>query len=124
MGLDMYLMKRQKGSNSHEDEAEVAYWRKANQIRGWFGEKVGVANCEYSAVTKELLEELVRDCKEVLQDHDLAGRILPTQSGFFFGSTEYDEWYFDDLERTIEMVSRVIEETDWETEEVAYFEWW
>ena len=32
MGLDMYLYKKVKNAKKQE----VAYWRKANQIRGWF----------------------------------------------------------------------------------------
>jgi hypothetical protein len=124
MGLDMYLEKRKKGSESYDDYEEVAYWRKANQVRGWFAEKVGVENCEYSVVTKEVLENLVEDCKKVLDNHNRASIVMPTQSGFFFGSTDYDEWYFEDLVQTVEMVTKVIAETDWETEEVAYTEWW
>jgi hypothetical protein len=50
--------------------------------------------------------------------------ILPTSSGFFFGSTEYDEWYYQDLENTIEQCQKVIEETDWDTEVVVYTESW
>jgi len=34
--------------------------------------------------------------------------ILPTERGFFFGSTDYDEWYFRDLEYTIEQIDRVL----------------
>lgn len=122
MGLDMYLEKRNKRDKGEWEE--VAYWIKANQIRGWFNEKVGVENVTRTAVTKELLEELVADCKKVLLNHELAKMVLPTSSGFFFGSTAYDEMYYDDLENTIEQLNRVIEETDWETEEVAYYEWW
>lgn len=124
MGLDMYLEKRKKGSRSYDDYEEVAYWRKANQIRNWFDRKIGVENCEYHTVTRELLVELVQDCNRVLDNHALARRVMPTSEGFFFGCTEYSEWYFEDLERTVEMVLGVIAETDWETEEVAYFEWW
>ena len=44
-------------------------------------------------------------CKDVLEHHtaDEDGGVayaeanLPTQAGFFFGSTEYDEWYFNDV---------------------------
>lgn len=120
MGLDMFLEKR----SSKGDWQGVAYWRKANQIRNWFNEKVGVENCQYTPVTKELLQELVCDCKMVVEHPELASKILPTRSGFFFGSTEYDEWYFDDLHETIVKVTEIIETTDWENEEVAYYEWW
>jgi len=29
---------------------------------------------------------------------------LPTVSGFFFGGTEYDEWYYDSLGYTIDTI--------------------
>ena len=44
--------------------------------------------------------------------------MLPTESGFFFGSTEYDEGYMRDIDDTIEMLSSLeLNEDDWE---VAY----
>ena len=137
MGLDMYLERKLKFDANgreytkeelHENPSEeVAYWRKANQIRQWFVTNCDYdpdADCEYFRVTKEQLEQLVADCKEVLAHHNRAEEILPTSSGFFFGSTDYDEYYFDDLVATIEQVTRVIEETDWENEIIEYFEWW
>ena len=36
-------------------------------------------------------------CDKVLDDNSLAEELLPTRSGFFFGSTDYDEWYFEDI---------------------------
>ena len=35
---------------------------------------------------------------------------LPTEEGFFFGSTDYDEYYVGQLDETIEQVGKVIEE--------------
>jgi hypothetical protein len=36
----------------------------------------------------------------VLADRTKADELLPTEGGFFFGGTEYDEYYFQDLEYT------------------------
>lgn len=36
---------------------------------------------------------------------------LPVQSGFFFGGTDYDEFYLDDLRDTVEQLERVLKET-------------
>jgi HPt (histidine-containing phosphotransfer) domain-containing protein len=123
MGLDMYLEKRRANSEEYE---EIAYWRKANQIREWFNSHLenGVANCEYVQVSKEDLEQLLEDCKKVLKDHTLAEDLLPTSSGFFFGSTDYDEEYFEALEDTVKRLEQVLEETDFENEDVYYSEWW
>lgn len=34
--------------------------------------------------------------------------ILPTQPGFFFGPTDYDEWYIRNLEETVRLLDRVL----------------
>ena len=128
MGLDMYLERKKRNieANAEDTWEEVMYWRKANQIREWFVNNLldGVENCKRTPVYLDDLEELVETCETVLADHSKASELLPTSSGFFFGSTEYDEWYFDDLRETVEGLKRVIEDTDWETEEVSYYEWW
>ena len=128
MGLDMYLERKNKNTKPNVKGVweEVMYWRKANQIRDWFLTHLdeGVANCEYSFVKKENLESLIEDCKTVLADHSKASELLPTSSGFLFGSVDYDEWYYQDLEDTVEGLTKVIEETDWDNQDVAYYEWW
>lgn len=82
---------------------EVAYWRKANQIHNWFVQNVqgGVDNCQSSYVSRDNLEDLLDLCKQVDSDNELADSLLPSASGFFFGGTEYDEWYFKDIKNTI-----------------------
>lgn len=47
--------------------------------------------------------------KKVLDDHSLASELLPTQSGFFFGGTEYDEYYFLDLDYTYKLFVKINE---------------
>lgn len=37
----------------------------------------------------------------------MAKEILPTTSGFFFGSTEYDQYYISDLKRTVEILTKL-----------------
>lgn len=106
---------------------QVGYWRKANQIHNWFVEHVqdGVDDCCYHhEVTKEDLEELLDTCHEVLCNHDLAELRLPTQCGFFFGCTEYDEYYFDDLKNTIDIITKILETTDFDKEMIYYVSSW
>lgn len=89
----------------------VAYWRKANQIHNWFVQTLagGVDECQDIYVPIEKLKELVNVCKEVLEDHSKASILLPTRSGFFFGNTNYFEDYFEDLEYTVNQLTKVIE---------------
>jgi hypothetical protein len=40
--------------------------------------------------------------------------LLPSTSGFFFGNTEYDEWYYNDIQNTIEILEKALEDKDGE----------
>jgi hypothetical protein len=132
MGLDMYLSARQMTFNGWKNpdlynklvqeapfaldtatlEVQVAYWRKANQIHKWFVDHVqdGNDNCEEYRVTREQLQLLLDTCKIVLIDREEASQLLPVQEGFFFGSYEYNEYYFSDIQDTIEQLEKVLTE--------------
>jgi hypothetical protein len=103
---------------------EVAYWRKANQIHNWFVKNVqgGIDNCQNSYVSRDNLEELLDVCNQVIADNSLAVTLLPTGSGFFFGSTEYDEWYFKDISNTIVYLTEILE--DESADEFEYYASW
>lgn len=45
-------------------------------------------------------------------DTSLAEELFPTQSGFFFGGTEYDKWYYQDLKDTIKLLEKLLAEDD------------
>jgi hypothetical protein len=91
---------------------QVGYWRKVNAIHNWFVEELadGKDECQPIYVPRSSLIDLKILCEEVLADHSKAGDLLPTGSGFFFGSTEYDDWYFYGLEKTVKIVSKLIED--------------
>jgi hypothetical protein len=103
---------------------EVAYWRKANQIHNWFVKNVqdGIDNCQNSYVSRDNLQELLDVCNQVIADNSLAETLLPTGSGFFFGSTEYDEWYFKDISNTIVYLTEILE--DESADEFEYYASW
>jgi hypothetical protein len=93
---------------------QVGYWRKVNAIHNWFIQELadGEDNCQPIYVPRSSLIDLKILCNEVLADgsKERAHELLPTGSGFFFGSTEYDEWYFHGLENTVKIVSKLIED--------------
>lgn len=93
---------------------EIAYWRKANQIHRWFVENCqnGIDECQSSYVSREKLEELLNLCKRVEADNSLADELLPSASGFFFGGTDYDEWYYNDIAHTIKCLTEALEDED------------
>jgi hypothetical protein len=104
-------------------EEEVGYWRKANAIHKWFVDNVqdGEDDCREYDVEWEKLEELLAICKKVKENHDRGANesdeideetpenLLPTQSGFFFGNTDYDEWYYRDIDSTINILEPLVE---------------
>jgi hypothetical protein len=52
--------------------------------------------------------ELRAMVEETLENKDKAVEYLPTVSGFFFGGTEYDDYYWHGLERTKLILDRAI----------------
>ena len=138
MGLDMYLYARQFAFNGFKNQelynklvqeapfaldtatlqVQVAYWRKANHIHAWFVKHVqdGVDNCEEYYVSRDQLQLLLDTCKLVLMQKEEAPNLLPTQEGFFFGSTEYNEYYFSDIQDTIDQLESILKDVpiDWE----------
>jgi hypothetical protein len=91
---------------------EVAYWRKANAVHRWFVENVqnGVDDCQKVDVSLDQLRDLVGLCETLLgkRDAELAEEYLPTESGFFYGSTDYDDWYWDCLQLTVDQVKPLL----------------
>ena len=135
MGLDMYLSKKIFVSEySAEDVSprsllkvkldgmevagvksftiELAYWRKANAIHNWFVEHcgAGVDDCQEISVEEDDLKKLLEAITGAMDDREKAAEILPTAPGFFFGGTDYDDWYWDDLKRTREMLEKELSE--------------
>jgi len=120
---------------------ECGYWRKSNQIHKWFIDNCGEGddNCREMEVSREQLKELKELCEKVLkilseqtrkkvmlkdrfskedyehevyEDTEEIEELLPHQQGFFFGGYEYDEYYKDDLEQTIEIINKCFEKFD------------
>lgn len=86
----------------------VHSWRKANAIHKWFVDNVqnGEDDCREYAVGRKQLQELLTILKIVDEDNTKAEELLPTASGFFFGSTDIDGYYFLMIKETIEMLER------------------
>jgi hypothetical protein len=70
----------------------------------------GKDDCGDYYVSREQLQLLLDTCKIVLIDKEEASQLLPVQEGFFFGSYEYNEYYFSDIQDTIEQLEKVLTE--------------
>ena len=131
MGLDMYLegvkyisaYEKIDGKFVKTRKRQIVktleiYWRKANAIHNWFVNNIqeGEDDCRYYELEKEQLIDLRNTCKKVLKDNSLKEELLPTQGGFFFGGTDYDEYYYNDLKETVKEIDRLLsmnDEYDW-----------
>lgn len=123
MGLDMYLYgieyHNKRNNNLGKTQiiyTEEIYWRKANHIHRWFIENIqnNIDDCEEHEISKEQLEYLKIKCEEVMRNPNKASKILPTQEGFFFGETTYDNVYFEQTKRTIKEINRIIQSTNYD----------
>lgn len=138
MGLDMYLYKKNYVKNwdfmgpeeRHEititkngEEVktinkekivyiieELAYWRKFNALHKWFVDNCqeGIDDCRNAYVDRSDLETLLNTLREVSADHSKASELLPVGYGFFFGSDQYDEYYFANVDDTIKTLEEII----------------
>ena len=138
MGLDMYLLKKRATSIDPEDYTHIGYWRKANHIHNWFVEEIqnGEDDQNLYAVTKEKAEELRDICIDVLKEFDgngvLTGNektvkgLLPCVGGFLFGSTDYDDGYYEDVKKTVSLLNDALsgKTIDWDNETLYYSCWW
>lgn len=117
IGLSMDVLSEE--SPSMDVEITVAYWRKANQIHRWFVDEVadGVDDCKPLYVRRDRLEELrgllgqalaikdgnTDDIESQLED------LLPPGDGFFFGGTEYDDWYWMQVNWTYNKLNDILD---------------
>jgi hypothetical protein len=97
-------------------DVECAYWRKANAVHDWFVRECqdGVDECQTSdAIDVEQLAHLRDLAQHAIEAYDSgdpakAAELLTPTSGFFFGSTEVDDWYRQDLVSTVEQLERAV----------------
>lgn len=59
-----------------------------------------------------------------IEDPSVAEKLLPTTDGFFFGGVNYDQWYMEDICNTIKILTKVLNETDFENEAIVYSSSW
>jgi hypothetical protein len=117
---------------------DVAYWRKFNALHGWFVNECadGKDDCKEMYVSIETLQKITNILKQVknvidksekttkvLQDwdnkdyevstykcEDEVNELLPPTQGFFFGAYEIDDWYKQDVEKTIEIFEELLKD--------------
>lgn len=115
MGLDMYLnIKRNlefKRLNmevydglyyTKYEEVGIGYWRKFNALHQFIVSNYAeVDDCKPIYLGKEEIKTILETLRRIALDNSLAQELMPSTSGFFFGGTQYDEWYFKDILHSI-----------------------
>ena len=89
----------------------IATWRKSNQIHKYIVDNFnkGKDDCKEIQLVDKDLEKIVNVIKEVRNDPQIAEKLLPPCSGFFFGSQEIDSYYWHDLLYTKETLEKILE---------------
>jgi hypothetical protein len=117
---------------------EVAYWRTFNALHGWFVNHCGNGedNCQEMHVDSSSLEELLTTLKqvqeilnnsklvtktvndwkggsvevEVYECEEQVTELLEPTEGFFFGGTDIDEYYKEQVDETVEVLEELLSE--------------
>lgn len=136
MGLDIYFYKVRKSdadtiSNTRDvfdlikDGVDCAYFRNANFIYDYF-EYLIDSDTECCIVNRDEIESLFDACSLVLEKENntgFASEVLPTRAGFFFGGTDYDEWYYKKVRDCYEQMRIILDEWDNRDAIVIWFSW-
>lgn len=121
---------------------EAAYWRKHNALHAYFVDRIqdGEDDCKEYYVDREILQEIIDKSKEdmkyldslkfqnsekqkdmftgkkfsykIYEDVDESKLNFQTRGGFFFGSTDYDEYFYKDLQDTVEQLEEALKNED------------
>ena len=72
------------------------YFRKVNCVYRYFEDRLEDESC---FIEKSDAVDIMERAIKILtsKDTELAEELLPTREGFFFGGTEYNEWYYQGL---------------------------
>lgn len=93
-------------------EYAIGYWRKFNALHCYIVENFaenGVDDCKPIYLDGYDIEQIVDTIKSILVDKDKAKELMPPADGFFFGSTEISDWYFEDLEYSLWVFEKTLD---------------
>ena len=103
------------------------YFRKVNCIYGYCADNELIEDGEVAMLDHEHMLDILKRAKEILsqptEEKKLAKgkELLPTQGGFFFGSTDYDKWYIEDIAEVAKKFEDMIAE--WDDAYAVVFSW-
>ena len=86
----------------------------------------------YKEIYKDNQKMRNERCKPVLKKMEeiwkpfesVAQEMLPTTTGCFFGNQEYRDWYVADLKEIVAVFEKILDEIDFDVEQVLMYCWW
>ncbi len=131
MGLDQKITLRKvyygPRNSTKADVDTYEYWfRKVNSLQGYMEEKYQTKNTEEHEINWDDIEYLHSVSSYILEnnkDVEYMKENPPTQEGFFYGSTEYDEWYLEDMKHLNEVTTELLSMKD-DSAHLTYWCWW
>ena len=125
----------------HVNDAKRYYW-KANQIQNYFEERFyeNGNDCdsdEYNNVVTKIddltINDIIARINNIESSKETAKKEFPTTEGFFYGPTEYDEFYFEknnefksdliELQKIRNEINEKLKNTNYHAI-ITYKSWW
>lgn len=122
------------------DEATVWSGRKENHIHQWvidfhnteeveahlwvidaYRHRINDTNLDHILIDPD---QLLGDLETVIKNPESAPEIMPTSSGFFFGSTDYDKFYFEDVMALHKTLNTEKKQGYFNNHSYFYWSWW
>lgn len=124
MGLDHSLSVRSKIDNSQEER--LAVFRKFNALQGYMERLHNVQNTVDEIVPRTTIEHLNEIATKILdsKSDEVSFELLPPTAGFFYGSTDCDEYYYEDVQLLQNVTKLILDKYSDELYDVIYWCWW
>ena len=82
----------------------------------------------YDNFTEIVLHNEIAAVKEIIEAkksfQEKANALMPTESGFFFGSTDYTDYYIEDIRNETEQFEETLNTFDWDNDILIMHCWW
>lgn len=123
-----YIYDRNFKSVERNVDYQIGYFRKFNALHSYIVKTFanGIDNCQDIFLDQEAVVKIKAALDSVLETptEESAKEALPTQSGFYFGSTSYDEDYFEDVREAAALMQNFLDHFDFDTYALVYKASW
>lgn len=121
-----YILNRSFRCTETKVDYLIGYFRKFNALHGYIVEHYGngIDECQDIYLRKEDVEEMKSVLARILRDHTKAPDLMPSCSGFFFGSTEYDSYYYKDVQDAYDLFNMILDNINFDEYYLVYQASW